>query len=262
VVIPIPMRTDRGFRDCQSAEFTAGTRLLSCLPDIRNRWRSSAARADIKSAFTASVKTLYTNLMLATSDRPPKILLIGSTEPGEGKTTIAACLGLNQVAAGSRTLIVDLNLRTPALHTLFNLDRAPGLAELLAGDVALEQVIHTDAASGVEIITAGAACDDPAELLMGDNIDMLLQMLRERYDLVVLDSPAYVSWADSRILLDKSDATVFVVRWGQTRCRRVRRALTQIRGSRDQPIGIALNRVDVKSYARNGYRTAGCDTRR
>lgn len=230
---------------------------LGFLPKIRQRWPEKIVVKKPESAFAESVRTLYSSALLAFSGSKIKTLLITSTESGEGNTTIATCLAKTRAIAGDKTLIVDLNLRDPNIHSIFGIEKSPGITELLSGNCSLEEVIRTDPETGAHIITVGAACLNPADILMGNNMEVLIPILHESYDLVIIDSPPIMAVPDARLLLDKVDATLFVVRWAQTKRKFVQKALAEAAASRNQLIGVVLNMVDEKNYPQYAYKSSG-----
>ena len=104
---------------------------------------------------------------------------------------------------------------------------------------------------------AGAACLNPTDILMGHNLGTLIHILNDKYDFVIIDSAPIMAFPDTRLLLDKVDTTVFVVRWAQTKRKFVQKALAQITASRKQLVGVVLNMVDAKKYSHYGYKTSG-----
>ncbi|MGD2137725.1 MAG: polysaccharide biosynthesis tyrosine autokinase [Gammaproteobacteria bacterium] len=253
--------SDQGFRSCEEIELQTGLPSLGFLPVLQKGWPERKPESMImkrpESNFAESVRTLYSSTLLASSTGKVKSLLVTSAETGEGTTTIASCLARTRALAGDKTLIVDLNLRNPDIHRTFDIKRSPGIIELLSGDFPLEEIVRRDPESGADIITAGAACLNPTDILMGHNLGTLIHILSDKYDFVIIDSAPIMAYPDTRLLLDKVDTTVFVVRWAQTKRKFVQKALAQITASRKQLVGVVLNMVDVKKYSQYGYRSSG-----
>ena len=252
---------DQGFRSCEEIELQTGMPSLGFLPVLQKGWPERKPESMIlkrpESNFAESVRTLYSSTLLASASGKVKTLLVTSAETGEGKSTIASCLARTRALAGDKTLIVDLNLRNPDLHRVFDMKRSPGIIELLSGDFPLEEVVRRDPESGADIIMAGAACLNPTDILMGHNLGTLIHILNDKYDFVIIDSAPIMAFPDTRLLLDKVDTTVFVVRWAQTKRKFVQKALAQITASRKQLVGVVLNMVDAKKYSHYGYKTSG-----
>ena len=243
---------DRGFLNGEQIELQTGMPFLGSLKKIRTGLiggkpsASILARSD--SEFTEAVRVLYTNIVLTASSGHPKKILVTSAESGEGTTTTAACLARTRAVAGNKTVVVDLNLRSPNLHTVFGIPRSPGITEYLSGNSSLQEVVHRDPISEIDIIPAGANCNNPTDVLMGGNLSELMRDLGNEYDIVVFDSAPILAVPDTRLLLDMIDAIVLVVRCAHTKRSIVRKALTQIIVSKERFLGIVLNRVDMKKH--------------
>lgn len=253
--------SDQGFRSCEEIELQTGLPSLGFLPVLQKGWPERKPESMIlkrpESSFAESVRTLYSSTLLASASGKVKTLLITAAETGEGTTTIATCLARSRALAGDKTLIVDLNLRNPDIHRTFGIKRSPGIIDLLSGDFPLEEIVHRDPETGADIITAGAACLNPTDILMGHNLGTLIHILNDKYDFVIIDSAPIMAFPDTRLLLDKVDTTVFVVRWAQTKRKFVQKALAQLTASRNQMVGVVLNMVDVKKYSQYGYKSTG-----
>ena len=243
---------DRGFLNGEQVELQTGMPFLGSLKKVRTGLIGGKPSASIltrsDSEFAEAVRVLYTNIVLTASSGHPHKILVTSAESGEGTTTTAACLARTRAAAGNRTVVVDLNLRSPNLHTVFGIPISPGITEYLSGNSSLQEVVHQDPISEIDIIPAGANCKNPTDILMGKNLNELMRDLGDEYDIVVFDSAPILAVPDTRLLLDMIDTIVVVVRWAHTKRSIVRKALTQIIISKERFLGIVLNRVDMKKY--------------
>ncbi len=206
-----------------------------------------------QSPFSGAIRTLYTSILLSNPDSPPKSILVTSAQQKEGKTTIANTLAMSRSLAGQKTIVIDTDLRMTNTNKAFNVKSSPGLVELLNGDVAIEEAIHTDSDTGVDILPSGSRVQNPADLLMSENMDTLLRILNEAYDLIIFDSPAVLDAPDARILMRKVDATVFVAKWNQTKRQLIRGALRHIAGPENNIAGVLINMVDERKQASYGY---------
>ena len=191
---------------------------------------------------------------------------VTSAEPGEGKTTLS--IGLARTAARSfdRVVLVDADLRRPAVHRLAGVRADPGLTELLTGEADLRDVIQTDPLSGAHIIAAGATDPNPPALFTSSQMRRQLMKLAEQYDLVILDSPPVLAVSDTRILAQLVDGTLFAVRWYETKREAAGMGLRQILTSGGAVMGTVLSMVVPKKYARyggyGGYGIPGARMRR
>lgn len=249
---------DHGLYTAGLVEEQTGFPSLGYIPAIRKKEMlgKSPEACLVKqpqSSFAGAVRTLYTSILLSSPERTPKTILISSTQQKEGKTTIANALAISRALAGQKTIIIDTDLRMANVNRAFSVKSSPGLVELLNGDVAIEEVIHSDADTGVDILPAGAPIQNPADLLMSENMDTLMRILKEAYDLIVFDSPPILDAPDARIILDKVDATIFIAKWNHTKRRLIREALRHIAVPGHNIAGILLNMVDEKKQASYGY---------
>ena len=211
--------------------------------------RQAASREAIEFEQTAlkdAFLSLRTAVLMAEGNaRTPRSLLVTSARPGDGKTTIAANLAVSLARLNQRVLLVDADLRRPALHRAFSRRRGRGLSEYLRGEESWSSLVHLDAAAGVDLLLAGDAQGAPAELLASDRAAQMLEEAREIYDCVVVDSPALgINAADTRILSSIVDGVVMVVRSGSTP-----RALvgSMLRNS-SNVVGVVLNDVDPSQF--------------
>jgi capsular exopolysaccharide synthesis family protein len=185
-----------------------------------------------------------------------------SAQSGEGKTTLALSLTRMLAKSGRRVMLIDTDLRKPSISAFLKVPTGPGLVELLAGEIKLEDVVRTDEASGAHLITAGKFATNAADIVASDHMKRLIEGLAQSYDLVILDSPPVLAVSDARILATIVDRVVFTVRWAETRRETVAMALRQIVASGANLAGVVLNVVNVKKHAQYGYGDSGYYTGR
>jgi succinoglycan biosynthesis transport protein ExoP len=198
-------------------------------------------------SFNEGIKVLCANLMANTPSADPAVsdVLVTSTTTGEGKTTIAASLAATMARRGHRVLLVDADMRRPALHQLFAQPQAPGLAEVLAGRATAAAVIHDTGVDGLSLLTAGQSGTDALDLLQSVPIRTALAARRDRYDWVVIDSPPAGDVADAVILANQVSAVVYVVASELTSRRHAQRAVAQLSASTAAVVGALVNRADT-----------------
>jgi len=253
---------DHGFRSMEQIERWTGVAGLGLVPALRGI-RKLGRRPEQEvvdrpvSAYTESIRTLRTGLMLADVDRSPKVVLFTSALPGEGKTSLSLSLARLAAQTGETVVFLDTDLRKPRAHRALDLPGAPGLVEVLAGEVSLDEAIAADAATGLAFLGAGRGAPNPPDLLNSDHMRALIEELTGRYDLVVLDSSPLVAVSDARILARYADKTAFVVRWADTRREVVMNAMKQLLKADADLAGVVLSQVNVKSHARYGYGDSG-----
>ncbi|HXY03361.1 MAG TPA: polysaccharide biosynthesis tyrosine autokinase [Terriglobales bacterium] len=159
-----------------------------------------------------AIRGLHTAVMLSNPGRPPRVLLVASSLPGEGKTTVAINLAI-ALAQQGKTCVLDADLRRSSIGKAFGLNGHPGLGEFLKENVDLDSIFGpAQGIPGLTIIPAGPADKDPGKLVNSEIMRILLRKLRERFDFVVVDSPPILPYADGRALAPFVDGIVFVGR--------------------------------------------------
>jgi capsular exopolysaccharide synthesis family protein len=195
-------------------------------------------------------RVLRTNFRYARPDAPPRRVLVTSAGAGEGKSTTVVNLGVALAQAEQRVLLVDADLRKPVLHTVFQRERTVGLSGYLAGETAIDAAIQTTAVPGLSLVSSGSIPPNPAELLGSRRMQELLEVVRARFDLVLLDSPPILAVSDACALAPLVDGILLVVRSGRLPGSELRRASEQIDAVHGRILGAILNDFEPRA---NGY---------
>ena len=205
-----------------------------------------------RSAVAESYRMLRSNLEFARVDRPIHTILVTSSLPGEGKTVTAANLAIAFALEGRRVLLVDADLRKPAVHTLFDVPNTQGLTTMLRSDsVSLESVAHTNEQERLKVLTSGPLPPNPAEMLGSQRMLTVLQRLQASQDVLIIDSAPLRVVTDAAILSAFVDGTLLVIDASKSRRAAVRlgrEALTRVNA---QVLGVVLNRVPTPSHVGN-----------
>jgi polysaccharide biosynthesis transport protein len=206
---------------------------------------------------TEAFRTLRTALSLTgtTCDR----LLISSSEPGDGKTTITANLSTAFAQAGKKTLVIDADLRRPGFTTLLNLKRIPGVAEIITSDLPPSEsapplVYHTEV-EGLDVLPVGLRRPNPAELLSSQTFVELLAWADSVYDRVIVDCPPILAVSDAQIVGQLVDGAIIVVRPEKNHRRAVIRAVESFQSAGCRVLGVVANAlsIDSQGYGYGGY---------
>lgn len=201
-----------------------------------------------KSDISESYRALRTAILLSASGSPPKVMLITSALPQEGKTTTSINTAVVLAQKGARVLLVDADLRRPSIHKVFNIKPKVGLSTLLTGGSKVENTItHVPQLPNLFLLPAGPPPPHPAELLGSALMKQYIEKWRQEYDHVIFDTPPALSVTDSILLSVDMDSVVLVVRSGNTTkaaLRRTRELLGQVNA---RVLGIVVNAVDVNS---------------
>jgi capsular exopolysaccharide synthesis family protein len=203
------------------------------------------------SRFAESLRILRLRLRPARS-RSTRVIQITSAIPGEGKSTIAASIAVSAAAAGSRTVLVDLDLHRPAAGKLLGNSRAEGVVDVLLGSAQTGTTLQTHATLPISTISAGSIKSVNPGMLEGDQLRKLIAQLSEEFDLVVLDTPPVLAISDPLFISELVDATVMVVAWRATPQACVDDALSALRGAGAPLAGILLNKVNFSKTGRYG----------
>jgi succinoglycan biosynthesis transport protein ExoP len=207
-----------------------------------------------KSQFTEAFRSLRTALLLSTAGHEPKYILFTSATPSEGKTTATSNLAVILSQRGTRTLLIDADLRRPNVHHRFGLNGKLGLSTILSGQTTLEDSVQrVPEVPGLDILASGPVPPFPTEMLSSQTMRDLLTYAGTIYTHIVIDSPPILSVTDGVILSREVDAVVLVVRHGKSSKHVVRRARDLLVRSSAPLAGVVLNAVDLNSPEYYGY---------
>ncbi len=202
------------------------------------------------SGIAEAMRELRTNLQFMDVDNPPRVIVVSSPLPGDGKSTTAANLALGLAAAGQRTVLVDADLRRPMVDTIFSLPEGAGLTDVLAARASLIEVSHA-VAPNLTVLAAGRIPPNPSEVLGSQRMRDLLRELGETAT-VIVDSPPTVPVTDAAVLSTASDGVLLVVSAGRTTYEVMQKAIDNIARTHGRVLGVVLNKVPRRG-AESGY---------
>jgi capsular exopolysaccharide synthesis family protein len=172
------------------------------------------------------------------------VIAVTSATPRDGKSTVAANLALTLAEQGSRTLLIDSDLRRPQVHTTFGFEQAPGLSDVLLGTVEIEEAAHpAPDLESLDIIPCGSGQQNPTELIGSEAFDRFMSEARAIYDYVVVDTPPLLAVTDGALVAALVDGTLVVVRANKTDQEALENAVNQLRRLRVPLLGVVLNGV-------------------
>jgi polysaccharide biosynthesis transport protein len=205
-------------------------------------------------------KTLRTALLLSSPDKPPKVIVITSSEPQEGKTVTTLNTAISLTQSGKKVLLIDGDMRRPRIHKALGVPNTGGLSSYLSGNSDLDEIIQGTEIPNLFLVSSGPIPPNPSELLASEHFDFFLESLRKssRFDHVLIDSPPLLSVADPVIMSSKAGAVILVVQCGRTARPLVMRGRQKLDQAKANILGVVLNDVqfhsgDYYSY-RYGYR--------
>ena len=227
--------------------------LIGVLPKFGKRGRAIEVLANPKSRYSETVRNLRSVLTRVKNAAPPKVILITSAIPGEGKTTLSMNLAATFVQQGRTVLLLEADMRRPAIRASMGLPGGSGLSRMLAGESSENAIFAHPQMPGLYLLPEGSIPPFPSELLESDRMRELLIGLRQEFDVIVIDAPPVLPVADARILSEMADVTVQVVRLGMTTRTALKRAHDLLTGYSKRPVGIVLNAVVEGSSAYHDY---------
>jgi capsular exopolysaccharide synthesis family protein len=205
-----------------------------------------------QSPYTEAIRGILSNL--PSGPERSRVILVSSALAGDGKTSVAVALSRLAALSGKRVMLVECDLRRPALHRAFQSAAAPGLADVLQGTAGLRDACRRDPLTGLDFIPSGNIGPHAANLLNVPAMKKLIKEMKQSHDLVLLDSPPSAAVSDARVLAQLADEVMFVVSWRKTPWRLVREEIERIAYGEDNLAGVVLNKVDLRRHSREyGY---------
>ncbi|HET9177465.1 MAG TPA: polysaccharide biosynthesis tyrosine autokinase [Terriglobia bacterium] len=259
---------DQTLRDPRAVPSELGTGLLGSLPEVRNGTEiksllmpasvteSQDANAD-GTPFAESLLGIRSTLLLGASGSPMRALAVISSRPEEGKTTVAMTLAMSMAALGRRTVLVDGDLRRPQVHRVLDISNRLGLSSILQDHATLEEAVVPGGIDRLSILPAGPLSINAREHIAA-RIGEVIEELKTRFEIVVIDTPPMLGFADGLNVASVADASLLVVRAGRTSRDCVQMVIDQLRQVRAQLAGIVLNGVTPEMshhyyYYHDGY---------
>ena len=198
-----------------------------------------------KSAASESYRGIRTSILFSSAESAPKVILITSAGPGEGKTITTSNLAISMAQFGSKVIILDCDMRCPKIHRFFGLSRDRGLSNLLVGDRDAGSAIVRSKIPNLDIIPCGPIPPNPSEMLGSARMGSLLRVLRKRYDFIFMDSSPSTAVTDSLILSRSADGVVMVIRAGETVKEMAKNSIAQFNAVGANILGALLNGVEM-----------------
>ena len=246
------------FKGTDEIENRLNLPVLGVLPQLKGRERKEILHMFTEEgdrAYAESIRTIRTSVVLSGLDHPHKVLVVTSSEPGEGKSSLATNLAF-ALGQMEKVLLIDADMRRPQLARSFDVPvGTPGLANLVADTAKLEECIQT--IDGIDMITAGTVPPNPLELLSSQRFAKAIEYLASKYDRIVIDSPPVQAVSDALVLSTFANAVIYVVKAEATAIPLVEKGVGKLLQNRAPVTGVVMNQVNIKKAKKYGYSYGG-----
>jgi len=248
-------RLSNALNSTHAVEQRLGVPALGVLQKIKGTFKKGFASElaffnDSQSMFAESVRTVRTSVLMSALDHQRKVVLVTSSVPEEGKTTLSfnlAC-ALGQV---KNVLLIDADMRRPKIGKLLGRDaKAPGLADLVAGQAEIANCVFLEERSGIHVLPAGTVPPNPLELLSSKRFEEVLRKLQEAFDIIVIDSAPLQMVSDSLVLSQLASSVIYVVKADSTAYQVAQNGIKRLRRANSPILGVVLNQLDLDKAER------------
>ena len=236
--------------------------LLAAIPSVEteellpSRFRELAVSKGTSSwsRIAEALRGMRTSILLSSPGSPPKVIMITSTRPAEGKSSVATLMAVTFALNGSRLLLIDADLRRPSVHLRFKLGKGVGLSSVLSGKATPgEAIVEWPELPNLHIMTSGPVPPLPSELLGSKQMENMLTQLRTEYDFIMIDTPPVLAVTDASVLSRLTDAAILIIRYGTAQRHVVQRCTDLLERSGAHLLGVAINVVDFKAPEYSEY---------
>lgn len=259
-------RLNNTFRSPGQLEDMLQIKVLGSLPALGQK----ISRRDViqlfrdkpMSSLAEAVRNLRTSVLMTNIDHPPKTVMVTSSIPGEGKSTSSALLALTSQQMGRKTILVDCDFRLPSMARTLTLDAdKPGILSLMNGTATLDGALSVEPDSGLHVLMAreneARTILNPADALSSETFRNLIAMLRDSYDLVIMDTPPVLVVSDARIVSRLADAVLYVVKWDSTVYGAAQEGVKDLHGIEAPLAGAVMTMIDESRAAKYSYEGYG-----
>ncbi len=243
------------FRQPEELAQLTGIGVLGSVPAAPSSSRARVLRfiADKPhSAMAESVRNLRTSILMSDVANPPKVVMLASSVPGEGKTTLTLSLANSFAGTGKRVLVIDGDIRRRTLNSYYPSDRREALMELVRGETTLANAVMRDETLGIDLLLSEKTKTNAGDFFASDGFARILTDARQIYDVVLVDTPPVLIVPDARMIGPLADSVLYVVRWEETARQMVLQGLEAFESVGVGISGMVLNQVDTRRSAYYG----------
>lgn len=247
---------NRSFRNAEQLESTSGYAVIGQVPLVQSSRRKDSItylKEKPSSAAAEAIRNLRTSVMLSNVDTPPKVIMVSSAVSGEGKTTIALSLALNFATMGKKVLVIEGDIRRRVFGQYLNTSHKEGVVSVLSGTKSFDDVVVHDDLLECDVLLGDKGQANAADIFSSERFANMLNDLRNRYDIIIVDTPPVLIVPDARVIAQHVDATVFVVKWDRTQKELVVNALREFESVGTPVSGLVLNQINPRGMKRYGY---------
>ncbi|MBO7458632.1 MAG: polysaccharide biosynthesis tyrosine autokinase [Paludibacteraceae bacterium] len=227
-------------------------RLIGTLRHARNQ-NPTLVKASPRSSYAEMLRAIRTRIEFVLRRKDKMVICVTSTESGDGKTFLSTNLAALYAMTGKKTLLIDLDLRKPNIHTKLALEGGEGMSNYLIGDCESDDILDTHTPFGFDFIRAGTIPPNPGELVHSEKLSKLIESLKEKYDFIVIDTSPIGLVPDAYALIELSDMCLYVIRCMQTNRSFCKQTLEQMMEVVDSPIKVQLVLSDIPTEGRHSY---------
>lgn len=254
--------TDTNLKTMSDIEKSLQLPLLAAIPavDTEHLLPSTFKDAAVARGATSwsrvaeALRGMRTSILLSSPGAPPKTLMITSTRPSEGKSSISTLVAITFALNGSKVLLIDADLRRPSVHLRFKIGKGVGLSSVLSGKASpREAIIEWQELPNLNILTSGPVPPLPSELLGSKQMETFIAEMQKSYDFIVIDTPPVLAVTDSSMIGRLVDATILILRYGGAKKHVVQRCIDLLDRSGTNLLGVVVNAVDYKAPEYSDY---------
>lgn len=248
--------SDTGFRTPEDVERVTGVTVIGQVPRAPYGHRRKVldyVATNPTSAMVEAVRNLRTSILLVNVDRPVKVIMLTSSVPGEGKTTLAMTLAQNLATMGKRVLLVEGDLRRRTFTDVFGAQESRGVVSAVVDQVPLAELVHRDKKLAFDVLLGERLTVNAADFFSSDRFAAFVQRAREEYDFVIIDTPPVLLVPDPRVIGQHADVVVYVVHWDKTPRAQVQQGLRSFEMVNVPVSGLVLSQIDPRGMRRYGY---------
>ncbi|SCY49160.1 capsular exopolysaccharide family [Paenibacillus polysaccharolyticus] len=209
--------------------------------------------ANPRSTSSEAYRKLRTNIQFSSIDSQIQTIMIASASSGEGKTTTIGNLAVTYAQEGKKVLVMDTDLRKPAVHLMFNVPNHVGLTSVLSSQYKVTEVLRETGVEGLHVLSSGPIPPNPSEMIGSRKMTALLEGLKEEYDVILFDTPPVLTVTDALIISSLCDGVILVVNAGKVKKDLVKKAKAHLEHVNARILGAVLNNVQVPKSRNNSY---------